>query len=90
MREYTIVAGAVSLVVRVIGDVNAPAQPDADSDWDYYGGRETEFEILSGLITLADGERIQMTQDELDHILKWNEQGITKQVQHMIDIEDLI
>lgn len=86
MTEYTIHAGCISWVIRVLSDVNTPPDPTAWSDWDFLGDRETEWEVVRAGMYIK-GEFNPLTEEEINAMLtpqaaNW----ITKQAQHMIDV----
>ena len=62
------------LVVKVhsVADVK-PNHSTWDSDWDYYGYREIDFELIAGTETDEDGNETEMTKDQLADVQE--EQG---------------
>jgi len=87
--EYTVQLGCVSIVVNVTSDVNHPGSGDPFevSDWDYYGWRETEWEIVSGVWTLADHTRNPMTISECEQVVNNHYEKFQGLVQCLIDKE---
>lgn len=87
MTEYTIQSGCISWVIRVLSDVNTPPDPTAWSDWDFWGDRETEWEVVRAGMYIK-GEFDQLTEEEINAMLTpQTASWIHKQVQHMIDID---
>jgi len=87
--EYTVQLGCVSIVVNVTSDVNHPGSGDPFevSDWDYYGWRDTEWEIVSGAWTMWDGSREAMTSQECESVVNSYYEKFQGLVQYMIDKE---
>ncbi len=84
MREYTIIQDGVTLVIKVIEDLIVPGsfQNDAASDQDYYGYRETYWEVEYAL----DG-RNSLGEYEINEIIMKYDDEITKKLQLLIDNE---
>lgn len=64
--EYNVSLDGYDLVVKVhsVTDVK-PNHSTWDSDWDYYGYREIDFEVIAGIATDEDGNETEMTKDQL-------------------------
>lgn len=88
--------GLLTLQIQVTNDfeVKGSYDPFEVSDWDYYGYRETDWEILSGEIEITSRtihdptERVfmsELSQAEIDHLIKWNYDKMTPLVQKEID-----
>lgn len=59
--EHEIVVEGFVLQVEVVRCVDEPPRPDTwSSDWDFYGGRELEFSVLSGITYHDDGVRMDV------------------------------
>lgn len=67
MKQITVNIGSLELLVNVISDyyVEGSFSPDAPSDFDYYGYRETEFEVVKIVTHADDGSSAVM--DEISH-----------------------
>lgn len=90
MREYTVVQGTVSLVLKVLSDVNYPGtfHPDAPSDNDYFGFRETEYEVERATLHMGLAGDVDLDESEINNIIMKHNPQITRSLQWMIDQED--
>lgn len=64
--EYNVSLDGYDLVVKVhsFTDVK-PNHSTWDSDWDYYGYSEIEFEVIAGTETDEDGNETEITKGQL-------------------------
>jgi len=67
--DYEVSLDGYDLVVKVhsVTDVK-PNNSTWDSDWDYYGYSEIEFEVTAGTETDEDGNEFEMTKDQLEDV----------------------
>lgn len=74
--------------VIVVSDYNIEGSfsPNAPSDHDYYGYRETEFTVTRAIGITAD-EEFEFDQDELNYFIENNSEKIEVIVQNLIDKE---
>ena len=90
MKHYTVHAGCISWNVRVTSDVNSPGTlfaHEAASDLDYYGYRETEYDIVSAQMHLGLYGECELNREEIDSLSRAHSLMITELVQKEIDKE---
>ena len=64
--EYEVSLDGYDLMVKVHSAVNVKLNHSTwDSDWDYYGYSEIDFEVIAGIATDDDGNETEMTKDQL-------------------------
>lgn len=68
MKQITINIGSLELFVNVIHDyhVKGSFSPDAPSDLDYYGYRETEFEVVKIIASADDGATAILSEESAE------------------------
>lgn len=64
--EINVSLDGYDLVVKAhsVTDVK-PNLSTWDSDWDYYGYREIEFDVIAGTETDEDGNQFELTKEQL-------------------------
>lgn len=84
--KLDIVRGCITLHIRVISDHVQKGHPNADSDWDFLGYRETEWELESASITWQDCSSEDMSKDVVDMLVNTQHNEITQMIQNELDI----
>lgn len=87
-KEVQVVVQGVKLNVLVTDDftVKGSFDPDAACPEEYFGYRETEFEVLSGrFFSQAYSRQIEMLHDDLDDFLDENCLDVEAAIQEQLD-----